>query len=291
MAPRMFTTLVLVCAAGRAQLPARPEFEVASIKVHGAWNGIMVRRDGGPGTPDPTRIHYGNWSLRMLTSRAYGIKTPYALSTPDWMANEFYTLDATLPPNSTEADLALMLQGLLAERFHLAAHREAREMAGYALVVAKGGIKMRPAEAAKPGARDLGLENLSAGPDGWTALPPGFSRAIIGARHGLQLMTARMEDSDFLREFLEGYLKRPVVDETGLSGRYDFRLEYAREGPPPAVASPESKAGKARADVPDDPGVPLVTAIQQQLGLKVEAKKITMQVVAVDRADKVPTGN
>ena len=86
-----------------------------------------------------------------------------------------------------------MLQSLLAERFHLVARSEIREMAGYALVVAKGGVKMHPAAAARPGAQDDGaIEKLRADQDGWVTLPPGVPRMIIGARHGLLLMTARL---------------------------------------------------------------------------------------------------
>ncbi len=282
-----FAGLLYYAQSGDSKL----EFEVASVKAHGPWNGVMSKLSGGPGTSDPGRMIYSNWSLRMLVARAYGTKGLYRLATPSWMANEFYTIEAKLPANASQADAAAMLQALLAERFQLATHHESREMVGYALVVANGGIKMTPAApgSGEPAAGNDGApQNLQMNRDGWTELPPGRPAAIIGGYHGLLHMTARDQGSEYLRDFLEGYLKKPVVDETGLTGAYDFKLEYAREDESAAGAPAARKGGKNGEDIPAGSGLPLVGAIQKQLGLKVVSKKVTINVLVVDRAEKTP---
>jgi uncharacterized protein (TIGR03435 family) len=294
---RVVLFLALACLAAPAQTGSAPrlEFEVASIKALGKWDGVTPRRDGGPGTSDPGRIRYINWSLRMLTAKAYGTKGPFQLSTPGWMADEFYALEAKLPPNASDADLSLMLQSLLAERFHLEAHRESKSMPAYVLLEAKGGVKLKPSAALPPGVEAFSgnslPQDLHVDADGRVNLPPGYAGSIITARHGLQHMTARRQGIEAIRDFLEGALQKPVLDQTGLTGIYDFELEYARPNRPTNAAQAAHPNGKTGADSLDDPGLPLPAAIQSQLGLRLESKTVPISVLVVDRADKTPTEN
>jgi uncharacterized protein (TIGR03435 family) len=171
-----------------------------------------------------------------------------------------------------------MLQNLLVERFGLAAHRETREAAGYEMVVAKGGLKLK--ESANTGActannptendRD-GLPQLAPGCNGASTFPiPNGSRYSLGQQPFLTLA-----------EPLRSTLAMPVLDKTGLTGKYDFNLTFTTRGPSTAAADDAASEG------PPD----LFTALRRQLGLRLDQKKIPVDVLVVDRAEKTPKEN
>jgi uncharacterized protein (TIGR03435 family) len=234
--------LLFAAACAFPQTPNAPPFEVASIKA--------THYDGGPlrvtGRFDPDGINFSQVTLRLCIQRAYGVK-PNQVSGPEWISTERYTIIAKAAGATPESKLMLMLGRLLAERFKLALHREQKEMPVYALVVGKNGAKMQ--EAKDEGATQIG------GGDG----------------AGVKFERASM---DQLGGVLARSLDRPVVDETGLKGLYNFTL----------LASEMSKAS----DVTDNPSI--FTAVQEQLGLRLEAKKAMIEILVVDRAEK-PSDN
>src|SRR5450759_4338978 len=132
------------CAAFGQAAAESPAFEVASIKpAEPQTTGrISVGMHGGPGTPDPGQITYTNVSLKNVLLNAYGVKG-YQINGPKWLDSERFDIVAKIPKGATKETFKLMLQNLLAERFKLTLHHETKELPMYALVVGKGGSKLK----------------------------------------------------------------------------------------------------------------------------------------------------
>ncbi len=222
-----------------------PSFDVASLKPNRTGvNGGSLSRSGG-------RIVFDNVSLRECIALAYGIATgrDYELSGPAWLDSAKFDVVATFPPETSRAAVREMLQTLLAERFHLTTHRENKTIKGYALVVAKGGPKLKEAG-------------------------NGEDAFIFGEGH----VTARALSLSSFADRLSGpvfKLEQPVVDMTGIKGVYNFTLAWAPEG--------------VSVDGHSDPS--LFTALQEQLGLKLEVREMPAEILIVDHADRIPAGN
>jgi len=190
---------------------------------------------------------------------AYHIQ-PYQLSAPGWMESERFTVNARVPAATTPEQLRLMQQRLLGERFHLTYHHEEKEMSRCELVVAKGGprLKSHMREETDTDSRERGA----------TVTPDGR----INARY-----------SDLSMAGFAGILSRqihlPVTDGTGLKGTFDFTLTWVMDQGEP-IASPDA-----------DSGPTIFSALQAQLGLKLEQKKGPVDLLVIDHADKVPTEN
>jgi uncharacterized protein (TIGR03435 family) len=166
------------------------------------------------------------------------------------------TAKAAGPAKSDE--MRIMLQNLMKERFKLAFHRETKEISAYALVEAKGGHKLKVSEAA----------------DGRGVLPVN--------KEGKMALTGQSATLDQLTMFLAGPLRAPVIDQTGLKGRYDFEFDltsFGLQGPPPA------------GEAPPDPVSVLQAALPKQLGLKLEARKMPIEMLVIDHIEKAPTEN
>jgi uncharacterized protein (TIGR03435 family) len=201
---------------------------------------------------DPGRIRCSNVTLKKLIWESHQIKE-YQVTGPDWIATELYNVDATMPPGTSGDQVLIMVQNLLKDRFQLALHSESKEMPVYALVVAKSGVKMQSAEFGRGGTYVSPGKMVSKG---------AFMRNIV--------------------ENLSRQLDLPVIDMTGLKGNYDFTLEWQPEvrGEPRGGAVPEAANGPS-----------IFTAVQEQLGLKLEPRKAPIEVLVVDHAEKNPTGN
>jgi uncharacterized protein (TIGR03435 family) len=175
----------------------------------------------------------------------------YQISGPDWLASERFDIVAKFPAHTGDNKMGPRMQKLLAERFKLEVHRETKEFPVYALVVAKNGPKLKQVE-------DKGSHNTNS------------TRGKLTAQ---QISMAR------LAEFLARQMDKPVVDMTELKGAYDFTLEW----------TPDEVADKAGADTAVGPT--LLTALQQQLGLRLQPRKAPIELIVVDRAEKVPVEN
>lgn len=251
---------------------------------------------GGPGSDDPTRIAY-TWVLtRRLLMTAFGVPLDQ-ISGSDWVMGQDGRFDivATVPAGATKEQANEMLLNLLKERFHLTFHREKKDFDMYTLVVAKGGSKLKdaaPADGPLPPPPQPGTRAVAAPVDrnGFPQLPAGRTNAQSQAHNGVARITFRMATPQMLLSFLQFSRDgKRAVDQTGLTGKYDFTLEFAQSGMAALGAGGRLTAG-AGGDA-TDPAPDLFTAVEKQLGLKLEKSKTQLDVVVVDHMDKEPTGN
>ena len=259
----LLTLGAFASAIAPAQAPPPRTFEVASVKPAapccspGQWRESKAFED---------RIDFPFATLRSCIAFAYRLKE-YQVSGPAWINDTRYEILAKGPEGARRDELPEMLQALLAERFKLAAHIEKKDYNVYALVVGKNGPK---------------LETAKSGP----GTPDGAAFGMSMGANGIGKIEARHADMASLGNTLLRLVGRPVVDLTGLTGRYDFDLEFSREDgngimmPPPAGAA--SPAPEFAASV--------FTSIQR-LGLRLDSRKYPLDTVVVDRAEKTATEN
>jgi uncharacterized protein (TIGR03435 family) len=251
-----------------AKLPA---YEVASIKPDKSGTDLTMLRT------TPVGIRANNIALRALIAHAYGVEDYQILGAPSWVASTRFDIEAKVSSADTDAlhDLSpdqrrLMLQPLLAERFQLKVHTEVRNLPLLALVVAKGGPKLQEA---KPGDT---YPNGIKGFDG---------QGGAGLMHmGPGRLTGQGLPISFLARTLSQQLGSTVEDKTGLTGKYDFTLQWTpdRNASP---MSPEPGQQGPGAATSTDSGPSIFTAIQEQLGLKLESQKGPVEVLVIDHVE------
>jgi uncharacterized protein (TIGR03435 family) len=238
---------------------ATPKFDVVTVKPSDP------NRPGKLFTIRGRHVMTINTTMNDLVTFAYGLHAKQIVNAPDWFASEKFDLDGVPDtegqPNSKQ--MKLLIQSALVDRFHLTFHRDERELSVYAITVAKGGPKL--------------TETIHKPSD-----PVNFLYRKLG-----QLMVTNATVKDFCDGMQGSALDKPVVDHTGLTGRYDFTLDwtpddsqFAQFGPrPPAPAT-------------EDPNAPpaLSTAMQEQLGLKIDAVKASALVFVIDKVEK-PSAN
>lgn len=265
---------------------AAQTFEVASVKPASPDRGGgrivvgMTGREGGPGTSDPTRVRYTAIDMRFLVSEAYGERGLQIVG-PGWMDEEFYQVDATVPPGTTLQQFRAMLQHLMADRFKLVCHREDKEVRGYTLVVAKNGPKLKQSdlEPSPPGAPVAPRpRNLPVGADGYK-VPPRRLGSFVEDRGDRERITFQGITMDSFAYSLGGPAGGPVTDATGLQGRYDFTLTFSKPGQPVTATD--------ATDAPPD----VFGALEAQLGLKLEPVKAKETRLVIDHVEKLPTEN
>jgi uncharacterized protein (TIGR03435 family) len=303
--------LAIYLSIGMAQSQDRSlKFDAASVKpavpIPDGPRLIIQPPTGGPGTKDPGRIHYPNMSLRQLLTNAYDVKA-FQIGGPPWLDTERFDVDATMPADTTKEQFRVMLQNLLADRFKAAVHRETKELPVYSLEVTKGGSKLQPPAGPPPAVNpDDPISLPSApklGPDGFPVLPPGLRgrntifSTMMPTRAKLLGQNATMQD---LADRLTNQLSRPVSDNTGLTGKFDFTLTFSTDGLP-GRPMPGAPSGLPAAAVPVAPpsGPPpegdnlpdLFGALQSQLGLKLDARKGPVVLIVVDHIEKTSTDN
>ncbi len=270
--------IALALAAG---LAGAQTFEVASVKV----SGPQSKRDagGGPGTSDPGQFHANASPLLLLILMAYHVDS-FQVSSKTPLDRDLFDLTAKVPPGATRDQFRLMLQNLLAERFHLKLHKESREFPAYELTVAKSGPKFQKSAQEAVAQTEFVRPKVSA--DGFVQLAPNRSDLAtvqsVSGGYIVVRMTARHQPMSTLARVLRSQQdQRPIVDATGLAGEYDFQLEYTREIP-----------GAAPTTNPQAPVAPdMFTALTQQLGLKLVPKKLPFEVLVIEAFDKTPVEN
>jgi uncharacterized protein (TIGR03435 family) len=269
---------VVAYAGSREVLAQRPDaskaaFEVATIKPLGEANPAALQAFGGGCDGNAPRVDHRRFTVSTtpyaLITWAYGFNKNGGCSFvsygglitggPAWIRSDRFAIQALAPEGSVEytfgqfmngqaPQLEIMIRNLLADRFHLAAHREMKEVPGYVLVVGKNGPKIRPAT-------DHDVPPAPARRGG----PPSASRRVY--------MRTTMT---YVALMLGVITRRPVLDQTGLTGEFIFELEYAPDEAPPGESSAPS----------------VFTAVQEQLGLKLESAKVPAEVIVIDRAEK-----
>jgi len=201
----------------------------------------------------PGRLVVTNQPLDILVREAYHLQPYQIVGAPAWFSTDRFDITATAAGDPSKEQMMRMLQALLEDRFHLKVHRETREGKVYALVVAKSGSKLKePAGSDPPG---IGVHRMDP-PE-----RPSLTYVWVGNRVSVLSLAER----------LSANLQAPVLDRTGIEGDHDFRLEFA----------------------PDDPaatGPSIFAAIQEQLGLKLDITKGSIETLVIDHAEK-PSGN
>ncbi|HTS65765.1 MAG TPA: TIGR03435 family protein [Candidatus Acidoferrales bacterium] len=310
-------------AFAQAQPPAaKLTFEVASVKQAPPLDpvAIMSGKAHVGMKIDAARVDIGSLSLSDLIRIAYKLKS-YQLVSPDWMNGigaQRWDIMAKMPPGANKDQVPEMLQVLLAERFKLEFHRETKEHSAYALTVAKTGLKMKEAP---PDSEPAKAEPAPPGAD--PAPPPGNSNPQIkmtgsgdtrtvtvgGGEAGPMKMTvtpagmhmeAEKMPMDGLVELLSKLVDKPIVDQTELKGKYHVALDIsmaemmamARAAGAPVPATAPGGDGKGPADAASDPtsGGSVFTTVQQ-LGLKLDSRKLPIEILVVEKCEKAPTEN
>ncbi len=258
------------CAFGQPPAP-RPEFEVASIKLNKSNDGfirIMPARGG--------RFTATNVPLQILITIAYRIKDFQLSGAPPWVMSERYDVEAKAEGDPSFDAMLPMLQTLLEDRLQFKFHRDTKEMTVYALVVAKAG-KLKQSEG-----------ECAPRPDGPPPPEPGkLPTAFCG---GFMMFPGHLSGQkvsiEALLDPLSRFTGRTILDKTNLTGKYDFDLQYTPEQgqfqAPPGGAPPGMPALP-----PTDPNGPsLFTALQEQLGLKLESQKGPVEMIVIDHIER-----
>jgi uncharacterized protein (TIGR03435 family) len=272
---------ILAALAVFAQPAQRPKFEVASIKRAADQGPRMMR-------PLPNGLT-GTVSFSQLIQRAYAVQPFQIAGGPEWIHSERYTIDAKATGNVSHDKVSLMLQSLLEERFQLKIHRETRELPIFHLVIAKGGPNL-------PSPKEGGCTNSDDPPPeltGGRMTPPGSGPTPMTRCGGLDVMLqmkgARMSGGkvpmpEFVR-MLSMVLDRTVVDRTGLTGPFDIRLDFLPDDSTPHLPPPPPDAPPSSVMSP-----PILSALPEQLGLRLEAVKGPVDVIVIDRVER-PSAN
>jgi uncharacterized protein (TIGR03435 family) len=256
-----------------ASVPAY-EFETASIKPN--KSNVTSFRAGF--TTDGYRAE--DLSVKYFIQVAYGVQDYRISGLTDWLDSEHFDIEAKMDPSVADALSKLtpsqlesarqqMLQSLLAERFNLKIHRESKEGPVYFLTIGKNGPKLQEAKSGNA---------LAVNADG----TPARYRIVIGPGNTTYAYSTTMKS---LADFLARQLSRPVLDKTDLTGIYDFSLDWVPEAAP--TSPPDAANGVT---LPGVPGASLFSALQQQLGLKLEPGKSPIEVIVIDHVER-PSGN
>jgi bla regulator protein BlaR1 len=245
-----------------------PKYAVATIKPSKADDGrvmLMFKPDGVSMTGVP---------VQMMLRAAFGIEDDRILGAPGWAKSDHYDIEAKVAPEDAPKldklkrdQRMMMLQPLLADRFGLKFHHETRQLPVYELVIAKGGLKMKESK-----------------PDDPTGGAPARHMTMIGGRGKVDGQGSTMGS---LAHVLSDQVGRTVLDKTGLTGMYDYSLNWTPDDAPPPMAGGPAGGPPDNAPPPPDAGGPsLFTALQEQLGLKLEPEKGPVDVIVIDHIDK-----
>ncbi len=235
---------------------------------------------GGPGTEDPERITYQWVSMNVILQTVFGLSDDQILNQPDWSYQTRFDIVAKVPPGTTKDQANQMMRNLLKERFNLSYHFLSKDFDGFNLVVAKDGLakngpKLKEAalpDGPPPPRPELGVPAAtpSLDRDRYPILPAGYPNFTGISTEGVMHTSFRSTTLADLVRLLRLTAGARVVDQTGLTGKYDFKLEYSASG---------------------DPAPDLFTAIEKQLGLKLEKATLPLDALVIDQLDPKPSDN
>jgi uncharacterized protein (TIGR03435 family) len=284
------TLACVVLGSGVLLGQASPTFEVASVRptpesVAPGVGGVRIAGAQARFTAVPLK-QYVIWAYQVRSHQVLG---------PDWLNQPKFDLTATMPAGAAVAQVPAMLRAFLADRFQMKAHRETRPLPAYVLTVGKGGIKIQPADALSDenlGAKLPEVDAASRSTGTGYAVDMGRGSSFVVETDRIEFTRVTMS---LFADLLSSLTDRPVLDETGLTGRYDIKLDIdpddygalrARGAANAGVTlSPEGYRMLAEAR-PDALSRPL-----QKAGLTLEARTGPVEVVVVDSIAKTPTEN
>ena len=266
--------LFLSAVPAFSQPEATPiSFEAADVKVNKSGEVRMTVDMQGGG-----KFTMHNVPMKVMIAMAYHARPDAVTGGPGWLESDRFDVVAKAGQTTPPDDLRRMLQTLLAERFKLAIHKEPKIMPAYALVVGKSGPKLHPSEAALltdqrcvPGEGAVGQKHITC-------------RHIAMAVLADQLPEQSPRDFDVV-----------VVDQTGLTGFFDFKLDWTPAART-AAASADPIANPSANPVANPAANPATNptvfeAVEEQLGLKLESRKLPLPVIVIDRVERVPVEN
>ena len=308
-------SVAIVLSAG-SLLAQAPTFEVASVKPSEPITPAMMasgKLHAGMKI-DGKRVDIGNFGLMQLICKAYDVKA-YQVSGPSFLktvglAGQRFDIVANLPEGATKEQVPQMLQALLAERFKLVIHRETKDQAVYALVIGKGGLKIEESQppaaspdAAAPNPAVTGSSSVNVSQTkGGSVVSDGAGRqqkqtlSPDGKSLHLEISGATLAE---LAEGLSPMVDHPIVDMTGLPGKYQVTLDIpmaevmnAARAAGAAVPAGEGGGDASKpAELASDPGGGSLFTSIQTLGLKLEPRKVPLAFIVVDSVEKMPTEN
>ena len=285
-------------ARSQTKTDTRPQFDVASVKF-GAGCGRAPNDPGprGPGVSSPGRLEINCATVEALIQRAYvGFANGVSLNRaeleirggPDWIRSARYDIAAKAEGSAHVAQMSgPMLQRLLEDRFQLKLHRDTKQGDVYALTVAKNGIKLKPTKEGSCTPRDL---------DHWppTSAAPGQPNTVMcGAFRSPPSMpgTIKFEAdgttlADFFAMISTLFLQQPVIDRTGLTGLFDFRLEFSQDLGIALGGSKRGGGGRNTAPRVESTGPSLPAALERELGLKITPAKGPVEFLVIDHVER-----
>lgn len=250
-----------------AQSPDTPRFEVTSVRQNTLDDGVSFDEIKG------NRFALRGYSLGRMIRTAYQVQEFQVVGGPEWVDVDRFDVQATFPEGTPPGQANVMLRALLADRFKLAVHTETRERPVFALVTARGdgragpGLRASTIDCAAKGAQPCSM-----------SMGPGFIRIRGRTMADFTTLLSRLS-------LTGSSLNRLIINRTGLEGRYDAELKFTPDVvPPPGLPLP---AGFPAID-PNGPSI--FTALQEQLGLKLDAQRAPVDVLVIDRAER-PTEN
>ena len=273
LADAMPSRTQLLPQAAPSPLP-KYEYDVVSIKPYKPGSSEGNYAGGIDILPDGFSAR--NLYLRLLIQSAYRVSSNQVVGAPDWLSTEGYDVEARmdevvagalqkLSPDDRLHAQQQMVQAFLADRLKLRVHRDSKNLPSYELVIAKDGPKFQEA---KPD------ETISTNST---------------AQGGTRSVTVKAYPISSLVLMLSNTLHNPVVDKTGLSGRYDFKLEWSPDAS--RLQSPSVGASEdSTTPPPNASGTSILTAVQEQLGLKLVSGKSPVEVIVIDHVER-PSGN
>jgi uncharacterized protein (TIGR03435 family) len=260
--------VVLAVSVAFAQPGAPPKFDVVSIKPAAGDPCMCIHTTPGG------RVHATSMTLKFFVEMIYHVQDFQVSGGPPWMTSLRYDIEAKTDAPAKDSEVSAMLQQLLADRFQLVFHRETRELPAYTLILARKDGRLGPGM--------VESKEGSCTPPDPTKLSEASGKPNCGEGWG----TARMLRSSsvqtaYLATTLSRLLLAKVVDQTGLTGRYDLTLDWTPDERVAFRLPPDAAKAAAESGLPD-----LFGALQQQLGLKLEPHKESVEVLVIDHAEK-----
>ena len=267
--------LLIVLAAAALPLAAQssaPRFDVASVNPTLGSSGMQLWNVMPSG-----RFIATNSQLRGVIVNAYGVTHDRLLGGPDWINSDRFDIQASAPAGTSESTMLTMLQTLLADRFGLVLRREAREMAVYSLVIASNDRRIDKSL--------LPVDCKATGTESKALVGKGDARAcswLLTRKPGTGMSTYQSGGVtlDELAKTLGQRVGRPVINRTGLAGEFQFELSWLQD----------LQAGAADAPAAANAGPSLFTALQEQLGLKLESSRSPVEMLVIESVER-PTPN